>query len=55
MNGWFLALIIMAVLGLGIEMAQHGKKKEGKHSFWVALIAVLIQISLTYMAIQTGF
>lgn len=55
MNGWFLAIIIFNVLGLGIVMQAHGKPKEGKYSFWSSLFSTLLILFLTYMAIAVGF
>lgn len=55
MNGWFLAVIIMGVLSVGINLANHGKPREGNYSFWAALFGMLIQTGLVYMAIKTGF
>lgn len=55
MNGWFLALIILNVLNIGINMAKHGESKNEKFNFWSALIGAAISTFLVYMAIQTGF
>lgn len=55
MNGWFLAVIIIYVLSLGITLGKHGKKQDGTHNFWASLITVGIFIWLMYKAIQTGF
>lgn len=56
MNGWFLTLILMGVLNIGIVMAKHGESKENeKYNFFITLFGVLVQIGLIYMAIQTGF
>jgi len=55
MNGWFLTLIIIYTLSLGIELVEHGKPKKGKHSFWGTLIGSVTSLILIYMAIKTGF
>ena len=55
MNGYFLAIIIMSCLSLGINLARHGEPKEGEYDFIVSLIANLIDLILIYMAIKTGF
>lgn len=55
MNGWFIALLILNVLGLGINMAKHGEPKKEKYSFWSALIGSGLVIWLAYMAVVTGF
>lgn len=54
-NGWFLALIILHVLSLGITLAQHGKPREGKHNFFSTLVSSAIIFTLMYFAIKTGF
>lgn len=56
MNGWFLALIILATLSVGISLSKHGQRRtDEKHNFWASLIGAGIQLFLTYMAITTGF
>ena len=55
MNGWFIAVIIIYVLSLGITLGKHGKPQEGTHNFWVSLITVGIFVFLVYKAILTGF
>lgn len=54
-NGWFLALIILHVLSLGITLAQHGKPREGKYNFFSTLFSCGIILTLMYFAIKTGF
>lgn len=54
LNGWLLTLIIIGVLNIGVSMAKHGEKKEGKHSFTGSLLGFGIQLTLIYMAIKTG-
>ncbi|WP_186321332.1 hypothetical protein [Bacillus sp. FJAT-22090] len=55
MNGWFLAIVILGVLNVGVNLAKHGQPKEDNYSFWSALFGVLITIGLAYMAIKIGF
>lgn len=38
----------LMVLGLGITLSQHGKPKEGKHSFWVTLVSQAIWFLILY-------
>lgn len=33
-------IIVIYVLSLGIAIEQHGRPREGKHNFWVALFMV---------------
>ena len=55
MNGWFLALIIIYVLNLGMTLSSHGKPREGTHNFWTALLGSSIGLTLIYFAIAAGF
>jgi len=32
-----LIYLVLTFLGLGVALAQHGKPKEGHHSFWTSL------------------
>lgn len=54
MNGWLIVLIILNVLGLGINLARHGETRKDKYSFWSALIGSGLVIWLAYMAVVTG-
>lgn len=36
MNIYFLILLIIGVLGLGINLAKHGERKNDKYNFWAA-------------------
>lgn len=55
MNGWFLALIIIGVLNIGIHIAKQGEKKVSEYNFLTALFGLAIEIIIVYMAIVTGF
>lgn len=55
MNYWFLALIILFVLSIGIHLAKHGEKRNEKYNFWSALMGSIIQLVLVYFAIKVGF
>lgn len=39
-------LILFTGIGLGINLAMHGKEKTGKHSFWFSLISAIIEWGL---------
>ncbi len=43
----FIVLGLMC-LSLGIEMARHGKPKEGNHSFFIQLTSSAITFSILY-------
>lgn len=55
MNGWFIAYLIIAAMGLGSELSKHGEEKRSKYNFWTSLISVSIAIFIVYKAIVTGF
>lgn len=42
-------IILIWGLGLGIELAHHGKNREGKHNFFIRLIAVLLMAAILGM------
>lgn len=49
MGIWQISYIVIMVLSLGINLAKHGEPRDGKYSFWSALIAMGIQIGILYM------
>ena len=51
----FIMLLILASIGLGLAMEQHGKPKKGRNNGWGALIGWILQIGLTIWAIWWGF
>lgn len=55
MNGWFLTLIIIDVLSIGIHLAKHGEPRDNNYNFFGALIGTLINLGIIYMAIKVGF
>lgn len=55
MNIYFIILILLEFMGLGIDLARHGKERTVKDNFWSSLIAKTISITLLYFAVKTGF
>lgn len=55
MNYYFIALLILYAMNLGIVLTRNGEPREDKYNFFTSLISCLIVIVLTYLAIQTGF
>lgn len=55
MNGYFIAIMVIEILGLGIHLAKHGEPREGKYNFGLCLIVTAINIFLIIMAIKKGF
>ena len=43
-------LLTILFINLGIELANHGKPREGNYSFWAKLLAVIINLVLFYYA-----
>jgi soluble lytic murein transglycosylase-like protein len=47
--GWpQITVIILFAIGLGVELAKHGKPRTGKHSFWWSLFGNVITIWLLW-------
>lgn len=44
-------LAALTFINLGIAMANHGKKHEDNHNFWVILISVIISWGLILWAV----
>lgn len=55
MNIYYVIYLILQIFGLGIILAKDGEPREDKYNFKVSLIASLISIFLTYMAVKVGF
>jgi uncharacterized membrane protein len=55
MNGWFITMIVLGALSLGMSLSKHGEPKKEKYNFWATLIGVGLQIFIVYMAVLTGF
>ena len=55
MNIYFIILMVLQCMGLGIDLARHGKERTVKENFWSNLIARIISITLLYFAVETGF
>lgn len=43
-----IALTALYLLSLGMHLAKHGEPKTGKYSFWMALVASAIELTLLY-------
>lgn len=41
-------LLVLTMLGLGINLVRHGQPKEGVESFWVFFSSSIILFSLLY-------
>lgn len=55
MNYYFITLLILYAMNLGIVLTRNGEPREDKYSFFKSLLSCLIVIGLIYLAIQTGF
>lgn len=55
MNIYFIILMILQFMGLGVDLARHGKERTIKENFWSSLISRIISTTLLYFAVKTGF
>jgi len=55
MNGYFIAILVIEILGLGIHLAKHGEPRDGQYNFGLCLIMTAINMFLIVMAIKKGF
>lgn len=55
MNVYFMILLILQFLNLGISLGKHGETVTKKYNFWFQLIGTTIAIILLYFAVKTGF
>ena len=55
MNYYFIALLILCAMNLGIVLTEMESQEKINIVFFTSLISCLIVIVLTYLAIQTGF
>lgn len=55
MNYYFIALLILLAMSLGINLTRHGQQRTDNYIFFTSLIAVIIETVLVYFAIKTGF
>ena len=55
MNGYFIAILVLQAMTLGIALVKHGQPKDGTWSFWTYLFSTLIDLWLIVMTINTGF
>ena len=39
-------VLVLLALSLGVSLADHGKPREGRNSFWVSLAGKLVQVGL---------
>lgn len=44
-----ITVLILWGLGLGFELANHGKDRTGKHSFWYRLISTVLMAAILGM------
>ena len=55
MNYYFITILIIYVMSFGINLSRHGQPKEEKYNCFNTLIAIIIEVTLIYFAIKTGF
>lgn len=55
MNGWFIAILMLYALEMGIVTAKNGEARKGKFSVGSTTVNAGIMLLLIYMAVKTGF
>ena len=55
MNYWFVALLMIYSVNLGIVLSRNGQPREDNYNFFTSLIVNIIEVVLIYFAIKTGF
>ena len=55
MNIYFIILIIMHILNIGIALGKYGEDKLNRYSFLTTLLGRGIGIALLVLAVKTGF
>lgn len=55
MNYYFITLMMLLAMSLGINLIRHGQQRTDNYNFFTSLIAVIIETVLVYFAIKTGF
>lgn len=55
MNYYFIGLLILYAVNLGVNLTRNGEPREDEYSFFTSLITVIIETVLVYFAIKTGF
>ncbi len=55
MNYYFITLMMLLAMSLGINLTRHGQQRTDNYNFFTSLIAVIIETVLVYFAIKTGF
>lgn len=41
-----ITIIVLYALSLGVNLANHGEKREGKYNFWSSLIVCILLFTL---------
>lgn len=55
MNIYFVAMIMLHVLNIGINLAKHDEIRIEKYNVFTQLLGSAISITLIYLAIRKGF
>lgn len=55
MNIFFIILIIIYILNVGIALGKHGEEKITRYNFWTTLLGSGIGMTILYFAVKTGF
>ena len=55
MNYYFITLMMLLAMNLGINLTRHGQQRTYNCNFFISLIGIIIETLLVYFAIKTGF
>ena len=55
MNIYFIILILIYILNIGINIGKHEEERRAKYNMITSLIGSGIGITLLYFAVKTGF
>lgn len=48
MNGGQIAMVVLFGLSLGMNLASHGKPRNGTNNFWAALLGVAMEVGFLW-------
>ena len=44
MNWYFITLLALYCISVGVKLAKHGQPRENNHNFWAAAISMAINL-----------
>lgn len=55
MNIYFIVLVVLQLLGLGVLMGKHGEPRTDKYNFYMGVLNFTFITWIVYKAIEVGF